>query len=147
MDVRPGPLRWGLCPMVSPQGEPCRFAMDHKGPHDAPPYGLSGSSTMMRIYHGSPQESAQLMQAEARQLAASGYYLTSQSWAEGHWLVKPTGTLTVTYGLRQPQPAAATGGSNPTLSSRLGELDAAKAAGLITSDEWAAKRARILDEM
>jgi uncharacterized membrane protein YeaQ/YmgE (transglycosylase-associated protein family) len=76
-------------------------------------------------YRGSQEEATALFQRDAVQLAAKGYYPTSQSWAPGQWgalafvvalllcliliglivfiymlVVRPEGTLTVTYELR-----------------------------------------------
>ena len=78
---------------------------------------------VVRTYRArSQEEAAQLFQADAGQMAAAGYYPVSQSWAQGQWgcgaflisillwiviigvfiflyllIVKPDGTLTVTY--------------------------------------------------
>ena len=78
---------------------------------------------VIRSYRAKTQEqAAQLFQADAAQMAAAGYYPVSQSWAAGQWgcgafvvalllaflligilifiyllVVKPDGTLTVTY--------------------------------------------------
>jgi len=45
-----------------------------------------------------------------------------------------------------PQQPAPLPGTAATLSERLVQLDEAKAAGLVTEDEYAARRAKILDE-
>jgi hypothetical protein len=80
---------------------------------------------IVRTYKGSQSGAAQAFQRDAQKLAAQGYYPISQSWAPGSWscgafivalllaivvigilifiymlLVKPAGTLTVTYELR-----------------------------------------------
>jgi hypothetical protein len=80
---------------------------------------------IVRTYKGSQSGAAQAFQRDAERLAAQGYYPISQSWAPGSWgcgafivalllalvligilifiymlLVKPAGTLTVTYELR-----------------------------------------------
>jgi hypothetical protein len=78
---------------------------------------------VVRSYRAKTQEqAAQLFQADSAQMAAAGYYPVSQSWAPGQWgcgaflialllaivligilifiyllVVKPDGTLTVTY--------------------------------------------------
>jgi len=83
---------------------------------------------VVRTYQAKSQEqAAQLFQADAGRLAAAGYYPVSQSWAQGQWgcgaflialvlcivligilifiyllVVKPDGTLTVTYQHRAP---------------------------------------------
>ena len=82
--------------------------------------------TIVRTYKAkSQQAAAAVFQADAATLAEQGYFPTSQSWAQGSWgcgafllalvlflvligllvfiymlLVKPAGTLTVTYTLR-----------------------------------------------
>jgi hypothetical protein len=61
-------------------------------------------------------------------------------------IVRPDGSLTVTY-VRQTQQASAVpppGAGNQSLSDRLTELDAARAAGLVSPEEHAEKRAAIL---
>lgn len=80
---------------------------------------------IVRTYKGSQSGAAHAFQRDAEKLAAQGYYPISQSWAQGSWscgafivalllaivligilifiymlLVKPAGTLTVTYELR-----------------------------------------------
>lgn len=81
---------------------------------------------VVRTYRAKSQaKAAQLFQADAAQMAAAGYFPVSQSWAQGQWgcgaflisillwivligfviflyllVVKPEGTLTVTYQLR-----------------------------------------------
>jgi len=65
-------------------------------------------------------------------------------------IVKPDGTLTVTY-TRQasspvPSPPPAAAPVLVGLADRLGQLDQAKTAGLISEEEHAAKRAKIIEE-
>jgi hypothetical protein len=83
---------------------------------------------VVRTYRAKSQaQAAQQFQADAGQMAAAGYYPVSQSWAQGQWgcgafllalvlcivligflifiyllVVKPDGTLTVTYQFRAP---------------------------------------------
>ena len=68
-------------------------------------------------------------------------------------LVKPEGTLSVTYTLKsagQAAPAELTRtdtGPSSGLAARLFELDQAKAAGQITEEEYATTRTRILGDV
>jgi hypothetical protein len=114
-------------------------------------------------------------QSDAALLAQAGYEPTTQSWAQGQWglgafivaialfivligilvfiymlLVKPDGTLTVTYARRAPAPAqrepmAAAAAATPSLMERLSDLERARAAGLLTDDEYAAERAAVIE--
>jgi hypothetical protein len=59
-------------------------------------------------------------------------------------VVKPEGTLTVTYS-RIDSPAPALPDAPGTLKERLSQLDAAREAGVISPAEFEAKRAAILD--
>ncbi len=87
---------------------------------------------IVRAYKGrSQQDAVSRFQSDATRLAAEGYYPTSQSWAQGSWgcgsflialllcvvlvgivvfiymlLVKPEGTLSVTYEYRAPSATA-----------------------------------------
>ncbi len=81
--------------------------------------------TIVKTYKGSQKKATAAFSADAAKMAAKGYYPTSQTWAQGSWgcgsflvalllcvgligiivfiymlLVKPAGTLTVTYELR-----------------------------------------------
>lgn len=84
---------------------------------------LSNPTTIVRTYHGAPQaDLIAAFQSDALELAKQGYTPTTQSWAQGQWgcgaflvalllcflligflvfiymlVVKPEGTLTVTY--------------------------------------------------
>jgi hypothetical protein len=96
----------------------------------APLLGQSSNQAgvIVRSYRAKSQaEAAKLFQADAAQMAMAGYYPVSQSWAPGQWgcgaflvalllalvligflifiyllIVKPDGTLTVTYQYRPP---------------------------------------------
>lgn len=88
----------------------------------------SPKPVIVRTYKGSQSSAAAEFQRDAVQLAGQGYYPISQSWAQGSWscgafivalllcviligilvfvymlLVKPAGTLTVTYEHRNEQ--------------------------------------------
>lgn len=90
----------------------------------------AANAVIVRRYKGHQSHASASFQHDAEQLAAQGYYPVSQVWAPGSWgcgafllalflciiligivvfiymlLVKPDGTLTVTYEYR-PQPAA-----------------------------------------
>ena len=83
---------------------------------------------LVRAYKGSEESAARAYRIDAEQLASQGYVPTAQSWAPGAYgcgsfigalllcvlligvlvfiymlLVKPDGTLTVTYQLRKPE--------------------------------------------
>ena len=82
---------------------------------------------IVKTYNGNQATATALFQADATKMAAQGYFPTSQTWAPGAYgcgaflvalvlcvilvgilvfiymvLVKPAGTLTVTYELRAP---------------------------------------------
>jgi hypothetical protein len=57
-------------------------------------------------------------------------------------IVKPEGTLTVTYELRGGAPA--TSAPDATLARRLAELDDARRSGLLDDQEYAEKRQQII---
>lgn len=95
--------------------------------------GFGTSDIVVRTYRGSQAQAAAAMAAEAAVFAKDGYRPASQSWADGQWgagaylvglllilafgigllvllylvVVKPAGTLTVTY-QRPEAPAAPT---------------------------------------
>lgn len=81
--------------------------------------------TIVKTYKGSQASATSAFSADASKMAARGYFPTSQAWAQGSWgcgsflvalllcvvfigiivfiymlLVKPAGTLTVTYELQ-----------------------------------------------
>ena len=135
----------------------------------------SKPGSVIRTYHGQQQADAvTAFQWEAAAFAQRGYVPSSQSWAPGQWgagafvaaillmfvlvgflvflyllIVKPEGTLTVTY-VRQAEEAPAPAppddtAVSPSLARRLAELDEAMSAGLISAEERASKRAAILE--
>jgi hypothetical protein len=149
-------------------------------PEGDPYAGLVADSppTVVRTYRGAQQaDTAAVFQKDAAELAKYGYAPTSQSWAQGQWgcgaflvalllcivligilvfiymlIVKPEGTLTVTYAkaavpASEPHPADASAIGPPTLSDRLAQLDAARASGLVTPEEYEAKRAEVLKDL
>ena len=69
-------------------------------------------------------------------------------------IVKPAGTLTVTYtrieAAAKPTPQPARVGPMPNMDSvreRLARLDELHASGVVTDEEYAARRVKILDEL
>ncbi len=141
--------------------------------------GAPSHQTVVRTYKGHQQSDAvRVFQRDADKMAQHGYFPVSQSWAQGQWgcgafliaivlfvfligilifiymlLVKPEGTLTVTYQLQpvpvvmQAPPVAPVVMQVPqpaSLSVRLNELDVAARAGLISEAEYHAKRAELL---
>lgn len=128
------------------------------------------SPTLVRRYTGNQSQAFAAFQREAKSLAQQGYEPSSQSWAPGTWgcgaflvalllcfllvgilvfiymlVVKPAGTLTVTYTLQAPAVAAPSPAS--ALLGRLAQLDAALAAGALTPEEHATRRQAIIDSV
>ncbi len=135
--------------------------------------------TIVRSYRGRQQADAvRFYEADAARLAQEGYVPTSQSWAPGQWgcgaflvalllfvvligilvfiymlVVKPEGTLTVTYSRVVPAPAPATPAparvdpGTPSVTERLRDLRTAHDAGLVTDDEYAKKRDDLLSSL
>jgi hypothetical protein len=91
----------------------------------------AGKQIVVKTYKGSQARAAELFQADAAKMADKGYIPTSQSWAPGAYgcgsfllalvlcivligiivfvymlLVKPDGTLSVTYELRATAPSS-----------------------------------------
>lgn len=135
-------------------------------------------ANIVRTYRGWQQaDAAGAFQADAGELAKQGYAPTTQSWAQGQWgcgaflvavllcflligflvfiymlLVKPQGTLTVTYmrseNVAVPTPAPGSPASGRrSVRERLAQLDELHGAGFVTEEEYAAKRNKILDEI
>ena len=150
--------------------------------------------TLVLTYSGKQQLDANSRFAEdAHRLSQVGYEPTTQSWAAGQWgcgawlfalaacilligilvflymlIVKPEGTLTVTYAFRGfgtktaatavadvQAPESAPAGEPvvmpaapvaKTLSERLFELSAAHGAGLLTDEEYERKREAIISD-
>ena len=132
--------------------------------------------TLIRVYRGKQQaDTTEAFQKESALLAQAGYAPTSQSWAQGQWgcgawllavvlmvllvgilvflymlIVKPAGTLTVTYELRTStaghgQAVAEQPLETSSLAARLAQLDEARSANLITVDEYEARRRAMID--
>lgn len=97
-----------------------RYEIPAEGWGSVPPTG----ATVVRTYRGNPSEAAALYEQDAAEMARYGYSPTSQVYAQGSWgcgaflialllafvligilifiyliVVKPAGTLTVTYAL------------------------------------------------
>jgi len=142
---------------------------------DSPP-------TIVRTYRGAQQaDTTAAFQADAAELAKHGYAPTTQSWAQGQWgcgaflvalvlcivligififiymlVVKPDGTLTVTYERTAPI-ASALPASQPSpkvianpganVEARLTTLERLRSTGAISADEYAARRNKILDDI
>ena len=133
--------------------------------------GTQPPATIVRTYRGSEQDAARQFQRDAAELAKSGYRPTGQTWAPGSYgcgcflvaallllfvvgilillyliMVKPAGTLTVTYTLADaPQPVVV---SPPAgFADQLEQLTKARDTGLITPAEYDAKRAELLQRL
>ena len=139
---------------------------------------LARTPVLVRTYRGDSQaDTDATFRVEAEVLGRHGYVPTSQSWSPGQWgcsafvvavllfwlligililfyllIVKPEGTLTVTYELRSGVADMPQAGTRPpqgsvadhSLARRLADLDEARRAGLLTDDEYAEKRREIL---
>jgi len=129
---------------------------------------------LVRVYGAHQQSDAVAMfQADAASLADHGYRPVSQSWAQGQWgcgawlvalllcfvligglvflymlIVKPNGTLTVTYELTSPSSSAPAATPNQlAVLDRLARLDTLHDLGVVTDQQYATKRAKLLDDL
>jgi uncharacterized membrane protein len=136
---------------------------------------------LTRTYFGKPSDVEILRAADAEALAKRGYFPSAQGYVEGQWgcgdflgalllciflvgilifiymlIVKPGGTLTVTYARTDPGVAAPTavpplpqvaGSPISDVDARLATLERLRSTGTITEDEFAARRNKILDEI
>lgn len=143
--------------------------------------GESGPAIIVRTYQGKQQTDAVvLFQADAANLAVDGYSPTTQSWAQGQWgcgaflvalllcfvlvgilvfiymlLVKPVGTLTVTYERTASKGAALPASAQPkgianagsNVEARLATLERLRSKGAMSAEEYAARRNKILDDI
>jgi uncharacterized membrane protein len=140
----------------------------------------AGPATLIRRYKGAQQADAlAAFEQDARELAKQGYEPVGQSWAEGQWgaaallialvllvvlvgllilmymlLVKPAGTLTVTYALDgavvAPSPTLAAllaPSGHGSFREGMAQLNELHAAGVISDEEYVAMRARLLSEI
>jgi len=130
-----------------------------------------GQPTVVRSYRGRQQAATGKYQADAVALARYGYRPVSQSWAPGQYrpadfigavflclfligflifvamvLVKPAGTLTVTYGLLEPSALLGSAAQQGSLglNGALVQLAQARDAGLVSQQEFDAKRSEVL---
>ncbi len=139
-----------------------------------------GPATLIRRYRGAQRADAlAAFEKDARELAKQGYEPVSQRWAEGQWgawallialvllfvlvgllvfmyllLVKPEGTLTVTYARKGavvapgPTPAELFATSrHGSFREGLEQLTELHRAGVVTDEEFMALRAKLLDEI
>jgi hypothetical protein len=127
---------------------------------DAQPLPEHLGAVVVRTYPGRSQEDAvEAFQADMPALVGRGYRVVSQSWDAGRRgaagavtlgvLSPKQGTLSVTYELAEVAPASAASAATARGGSlgRLQELDNLRAAGAITDEEYAAKRAEIIEEI
>ena len=115
---------------------------------------------IVRSYSG--RNAAALFETEAVVFAEFGYFPVTQSGTSstagpstagilvGGLLAfggkKSTSTLTVTF-RRESSPQRPPSSERSSLRDRLAQLEEAKDAGLLSEDEYASRRVRILDEM
>ncbi len=143
--------------------------------------GEGGPAVIVRTYQGKQQADAVvLFEADAVNLAVDGYSPTTQSWAQGQWgcgaflvalllsivlvgllvfiymlLVKPVGTLTVTYERTASKGAALPASAQPkgianagsNVEARLATLERLRSKGAMSAEEYAARRNKILDDI
>jgi len=141
----------------------------------------NGPSIIVRTYKGKQQSDAVAwFEADAVNLAVDGYSPTTQSWAQGQWgcgaflvalvlcfvlvgilvfiymlLVKPVGTLTVTYERTASKGAALPASAQPkgianagsNVEARLATLERLRSKGAMSAEEYAARRNKILDDI
>ncbi len=129
-------------------------------------------NTVTRTYKGNPATSAAEFERDARSMAEQGYYPISQQYTPGSWgcgaflvalllavvligilifiyliVVKPDGTLVVTYEHRVSTPIPNT---QPTVADPLSAIDALakmRDAGHITTADYEAKKAELLERL
>lgn len=127
-------------------------------------------ATIVRTYRGRNQEDAvAVMRPDVEWLAGQGYVVSAQSWAPGAYgcgaflvalllfiilvgilvfiymiFVKPDGTLTVTYTLRDQPVATAAVTGPPDAMASLEALGKLRDTGVLTPEEFEAKKAEIL---
>ena len=130
--------------------------------------------TLTRTYRGSPADTARQSQRDLEKLSARGYVMTGQIYSPGSYgcggfllalllcvlligilifvymiVVKPPGTLVVTYELRQSAAGRATAiasmrASHEDASRALASLHQMRGAGHISLGEYESKKAEIL---
>lgn len=164
------------CPSCREFLPPSSMVCDACGASWTEPEEAEDPAVVVRTYHGRTQaDAAALFHRDATRLAGFGYRPVSQSWADGRpgvgrmlalglWAnsIRPDGTLTVTYALeassippapsREARPSPPPGPTEsrrdtPDLASRLRQLNDARDAGLVTDEEYATKRAALLDDL
>jgi hypothetical protein len=162
-----GPVLWAMFGGAPASVDPIGQAPDHG----------TTPRVLVRSYAAHQQSDAiTAFQADASALTSIGYEPVSQSWAEGQWgggawlvalalclivigllvfaymlIVKPDGTLTVTYARRdEAREEVAPMVADPlatSLASRLRQLDEARRAGLLTDVEYQARRMAIIESV
>lgn len=130
--------------------------------------------TMTRRYRGSYNEATEVFERDRQQLAGQSWVAVSQSYVPGQWgtgawvaafallilvigiivlaymiAVKPDGELVVTYEYRPPQaaPTPPEPAAVPDPTDQLRKLAELRDAGIITPEEFEAKKAEILARM
>ena len=166
--------RWGLCPESVETGELCGLEINHKGPHEVrlsrTEQRLAAATagwtlpTVVRTYQRD-KDGQTILNAEVAVLAAHGYQPSMQSEDGGHIHagrllltgglsvfaggsgVRSKGNLTLTFQRlpATPSPAATVAATDPI--SALETLASMRDRGLITSEEYEAKRAQVLERL
>ena len=125
---------------------------------------------LIRTYRGHSQADAAVkFRGDAEKLASVGYRPTSQSWAQGSYgcgsflvalllavvlvgilifiymlFVKPEGTLTVTYQLQDAATPIGGSASTSSVADDLARLADLRAKGILSDEEFAAKKKQLL---
>ena len=143
-------------------GQQCVLEAGHSEPHSS-----TSTSVTTRRYDGSLHDATAAFQRDAANMARSDWYPTSQAYAPGSWgcgaflvalllcflvigflvfiymlIVKPDGSLVVTYEYRPPVTPVTQGQADP--AAELARLAQLRDRGLITPEEYAAKRVDIM---
>lgn len=158
------------CVLLASREERCVLVGNHRGRHmtqaafdalEADRLNTASSDVVVFSYPGRTQaDAAVTFQSHAATLAKEGYTPISQSWGEGRpgigrvlaigvfsTAMRPKGFLTVTYKRSsEPEPPLQVAPSSDPIDQikRLGEL---RDAGLITPEEFEAKKADLMSRL
>lgn len=154
-----GPNHWP-CKVRDSLGTQCCLILNHQGQHmtEAEVTSASPDSVAVVSYPGRTQaDAAALFSRHAGEMAQQGYRPVAQSWGEGRpglgrvlalgdasLAIKPKGFLSVTYELRPEQPA---GSAAPNPIDQLRRLAELRDAGVVTPDEFEAKKVEMLSRL
>lgn len=148
---------------------PVQAGPEWGGPHDTR---IASERTLTRTYKGSAAKATAAFQEDAARLARQGYVPINQTYTPGSWgagaflialllaflligilifiyliVVKPDGILTVTYEHRAPAVAPAPPAAPVDHVAVLDSLAKMRDQGLISADEYAAKKVELLERL